>query len=862
MSVFLYAPGVKVYISTQDNGILDVSEDLTQGTLVRRSDGISTFAFSLQNARRKYDGVFTPNDRVIVMMKRLSWLRVFTGYLNAVPLVTAWPQEVQFTASCSLKRLQYWYWDPGTEAATNLVSTALTAVKNPDDGGVSNAVLSILNNVVGWPPTKVHIAGIPQNWFKWAYKIAKDVQVDLAEADVLAQQFYAVLSGNGAVGGQLGGGTVGSNALKPGTYGGFALNQLQCSMAILIYNTAMSMSLTSQDALIGIECAMGESALGDNQLVRQGLPNSSGAYGLFQQIPQDGWGTVAQVNNPNYAAKKFFSVEQTIKNRLNLDPGVVVNSVQHAFTSNQAGATYYDQYKNMATEIVNLLVKGSGGTSLGNSPGFGNLGTNWQSGKATGDAILQTAKNVVQSNPNIPYQLGNDSPPNDPSPTVFDCSSFVQWVIFHTFGNLNGCPRVASDQAGWCKARGRMISSLEAMNTPGALMFHSGDGTISGVSHVEISMGNGKQTIGAHSPGTVAGVVNNDATYMNLAGLAPNTDYSGTSGAFPSSGVGTLGAGGLQLGSTNQQPWYNPNDPFEKLFGRSPWVPQVDQVDMATSAALTGVRALLNDQPLLPYLKNLLNSTMRSFSSAPNGDFISWFPDYYGIWGTAAVMRIEPIELQDFTVYWDDTNFVTHQYTIAPYSNQALNLQTATIANVGTMQAVTTTGVATIDIPSIMYSLFGLEPTKHQAQKFIEYIYNRFGARPDFQQLPGVVGPQGEFFSALFLFQRQWAYQYNADVPMTFMPELWPGMLIQVPAFGFQGYVTTVTHSFQMGPSGFFNTSANIAAPARLPKSPGDSSGRLIGLPLAGGLANAPSLSGLPGNSGTGPASGGGGHKK
>jgi cell wall-associated NlpC family hydrolase len=837
MSVFLYAPGIKVYISTQDNGILDISEDLTQGNLSRRSDGISTFSFSLQNARRKYDGVFTPNDRIIVMMKRLTWLRVFTGYLNAVPLVTAWPQVVQLTASCSLKRLQYWFWDPGTEAATSLVNTALTAVKNPDDGGVSNAVLSIMNNVVGWPPTKVHIAGIPQSWFKWAYKIAKDVNTDLEEADALAQQFYAVLSGNGTVGGKLGGGTVASNALKAGTYGGQALSTDETGNAVLIYNTAMSMGLTAQDAVIGIECAMGESHLTNIQ-----TPNSAQAYGLFQQRPSQGWGTVAQVTNAQYATRKFFSVEQTVPNRLTQDPGQVVVTVQRP----GVGPDYYDQFKEMATQIVNILVKGQGGTSLGNSPAFGQLSSNWKSGKASGTAILQTAENLVSSDPSIPYQLGSDSPPNDPNPSVLDCSSFVQWVIFHTFGNLNGCPRTASAQAGWCKARGKMITAKQGMNTPGALMYHSGNGSINGVGHTEISVGDGQNTIGAHQQGTFAGE-GTSAGYWTFAGLAPNTDYSGTAGGTPSGGVGTLDAGGLQLTTSNSQPWFNPSDPFEKLFGASPWVPQVDTVDMATSAALTGVRALLNDQPLLPYLKNLLNSTMRSFSSAPNGDFIAWFPDYYGVWGTAAIMRIEPIELQDFTVYWDDTNFVTHQYTVAPYSNQALNLQTATIDNVGPLNAVTTSGVATIDIPAIMYSLFGLEPTKQQAQKFISYVYNRFGARPDFQQLPGVVGPQGEFFSALFLFQRQWAYQYNADVPMTFMPELWPGMLIQVPAFGFQAYCTTVTHSFQMGQGGFFNTTVNIAAPARLPGSDGDSNGRLIGLPLAGGLGSAPNIGPTPG---------------
>jgi hypothetical protein len=61
-------------------------------------------------------------------------------------------------------------------------------------------------------------------------------------------------------------------------------------------------------------------------------------------------------------------------------------------------------------------------------------------------------------------------------------------------------------------------------------------------------------------------------------------------------------------------------------------------------------------------------------------------------------------------------------------------------------------------------------------------------------------------------------------------------MLIKVPEFDFQAYVTTITHSFSFGENGGFSTSVNIAAPARLPSGPKDKSNVLIGLPVAGGL--------------------------
>ena len=209
-------------------------------------------------------------------------------------------------------------------------------------------------------------------------------------------------------------------------------------------------------------------------------------------------------------------------------------------------------------------------------------------------------------------------------------------------------------------------------------------------------------------------------------------------------------------------------------------------------------------------------------------------------------MQIEPIELQDFTVYWDDTNLVTHQFTVAPPAQQ-IDLGSGTSLGISipttgqtipldVIYAMTTTGIAPSTsrrscMPCSAWSRRRRRRRSSSATSTTASAPGRTWSRSR------AVGPQGEFFSALYLFMRSWAYQYNADIPMTFMPELWPGMLVQVPAYDFQAYVTTVTHSWQMGQNGDFNTSVNIAAPARLPGADGNNSGgQLIGMPLAGGL--------------------------
>lgn len=849
MATLLYNPGIKVYIETANNGTLEVSDDLTDGTMVRRSDGVSSFNFSLQNARRKYDGLFAPNDRIVVMMRRITWVRVFTGYLNSVPLLTAWPRVVPLAASCSLKRLQYWYWDSGLPASQNLVTQALSAVKTADDGGIANVALTLLKDVVGWPPEKVHIGGIPKDWFDLAYKIAKDIDARAEEADDIARQFYSALQGGGNVGNLPNAqGGVAGGSMKPGNYGGENITTPMLPYVEAIYNAGKAAGATDRDIAIAMMAAMQESSMGSNKTAMT-TPNQFGCIGLFQQTikgfrpdwgPNDGWGTKAELLDPTRQAQNFFSRLLKVNDRENMTMAQAAEKVQASGQGN-----LYAKHQNMGNQVVNYLnqvAAGTAPTGQGNDPNWQGGTQTWGQGRSTGTSLTDMAVRLVTQNKNVRYHLGGDDPPTTPLLKVkqLDCSSFQQWVYYQVTGRLD-LPRRTQEQEPWLKTHGKQIPIEQGVMTAGALLYHPG--------HVEMSLGDGVHVVGAHSTATGVGVRKFSSkqalmNYLPSAYLLPGIQYAVGGGATtfipndvntaqtPADGAATPTP--IQQGS--DQPWYNEADPFDKLFGNNPWAPVWNSEEAAYASSLTGIRALLNDQPFLPYLKNLFNTTMRSFCSAPNGDLIAWFPDYYGIWGTAASMVIEPIEIRDFNVEWSDDYFVTHQYTVAGSATNFLDPSAGTITPDFTLPAVTTLGIATIDVPSILFSLFGIEADPATVTKFINYIYKRFGARPDFQQLPGVVGTKGEFFSALFLFMRQWAYQYNADIPITFMPELWPGMLIKIPAFDFQAYVTTVTHSFSFGDRGGFSTSVNIAAPARLPKGNNDRTNTLIGLPIAGGL--------------------------
>ncbi|MEU6362274.1 C40 family peptidase [Streptomyces albidoflavus] len=825
MPNFVFAPGCKVYIATQKHGIIDVSDDLVEGKMTRRSDGVSGFSFSLQNARRKYDGVLTPNDRVSVQMKRLKWVQVYTGYLNRVPLVTAWPRVVHLTSSCSLKRLQYWYWDSHAEASQEMVRQALTDAgkdSGVSDGGMTNVVLTILKKVVGWPESKVHIGKIPGNWFSVVEGLAKQINADLDGADEIARTLFESL-GTASVG--EGGGDASS---LTGSYGNFNSSE-QKKNAATIYSVGKGMGASSRDCIIALMTAMQESGLRN---IRYGDRDS---IGLFQQRPSMGWGTVEQIMNPEYSSRKFYEGLFKIKNRNSMRLTEAAQAVQRS-----AFPEAYAKHEKPATAMVRDLEKGGGKESSLNSK---------PQGTTSGLALAQLAVNFCNKHPNIPYTqkyggtqmaiLKGEPPPG------LDCSSFVQAMYLRALGALYDVPRVASAQAQWCKR----VSVKAALDTPGALVFKGS--SISSIFHVEMSLGDGKNTIGAHRKGAKPHDVGVNPpmppSYWDYGGFMPRIAYTTGAGGviFDGTDGGTVTESTdpvVELVTGADAPGYNPKDPFDKLFGDNAWLPistAENDPNYLMAQALAGPRALLNDQPLLPYLKNLFNSTMRSFSSAPNGDLIAWYPDYYGMWGTAAKMVIQPIEVQDFEVTWSDDYMVTHQFVVtSPQTTNLFDPATGTVQNsvaesVLAQMATFTTGVVTVDFPGVWKALFGMDMTEKEGKKYADWIKKRFGARPDYQQLPGLVGPKAQLFAAIFLFMRQFAYQYSASVPLTFMPELYPGMLIQIPEFNFQAYVTTVEHTFKFGKGGGFSTSVGIAAPARLTGE----GNKLLGLPMAGGGA-------------------------
>lgn len=131
-----------------------------------------------------------------------------------------------------------------------------------------------------------------------------------------------------------------NQSLSPGVYDGVRLDAEQLRMAQIIISTGKSMGASDRDVVIGLMTAMQESRL------RNLNYGHSDSLGLFQQRPSQGWGSVSQVTNPQYAARKFFDALLRVGNRDRMRLTEAAQAVQRSAFPNA-----YAQWEGLARSI-------------------------------------------------------------------------------------------------------------------------------------------------------------------------------------------------------------------------------------------------------------------------------------------------------------------------------------------------------------------------------------------------------------------------------------------------------------------------------------------------------------------------------
>lgn len=123
-----------------------------------------------------------------------------------------------------------------------------------------------------------------------------------------------------------------------------ALEEERRRNAQIIINVGRSMGASQRDILIALMTAMQESSL------RNLNYGDRDSLGLFQQRPSQGWGTKAQIMNPEYASKKFFEGLFKVKNRNSMSLTAAAQAVQRSAFPNA-----YAKHESYARSLLQIL---------------------------------------------------------------------------------------------------------------------------------------------------------------------------------------------------------------------------------------------------------------------------------------------------------------------------------------------------------------------------------------------------------------------------------------------------------------------------------------------------------------------------
>jgi len=261
-------------------------------------------------------------------------------------------------------------------------------------------------------------------------------------------------------------------------------------------------------------------------MTKDGSGSDHDSLGLFQQRPQSGWGTVAQLMNPTYEATAFFGgpdVPPVNPGLLDI-PGWQSLPVTEAAQQVQVSA-YPDAYAKWEGEATQLAAAnadappgallnpplGSPAVASGGYTGADGLcgpGGVLPPGGATGNAAAVIAQ--AQQRIGTPYSWGGgtlEGPSEgfaDGAGIVgFDCSSYTRYALFHGAGIT--LPRTAAEQ--YAATAGRTVETgtpeLSRLQ-PGDLLFWGS--SAGSIHHVALYVGAGQMLEEAH-PGTVARLI-------------------------------------------------------------------------------------------------------------------------------------------------------------------------------------------------------------------------------------------------------------------------------------------------------------------------------------------------------------------
>ena len=870
---FFYSPDVRIFINSITNGgIIEVSDDFMSLTIERNINAVSIASIYLANNGFKYTRasldftatsveppVINTMDQIIIFLKKESYYQYFTGFVTYAPIVTLIPEPIVINASCTLYKAQNSFWDAGAIEYEGIIPGILQNAQifggnvQSNDGGVATGMTNLLTKVANWNSNDIHIGGIPPLWVDFATNIYKQTQIQLKDKNVTSFKDiinYLEVTGNNSKSvtytttqGKTGvsGETISSLGVN-GAESGTALEGITSGVAITVaFATAAQMNTYSLNRTkFGKEADIivnnvndtqywiaapftyfsNNIAIGDQTSVKEWLRGAKGPqkYPAPAQV-----GRLLILTNIITGQQVKVHVAYAIKNSLHLNGSKAILS-EAAFIA--LGGTTTPNSNVLDNISVDGWVDGNS-TNLVAGPVAKTVRASQLSHgsalkQASAQELIHTGQPSQWEYNTLNSELKNSDLNSSASPSArVKNSIYEQWEYDFLRGLGSKDPN-------------NLPASLEAL----ARMAHLENGAwhynwlnvssppqypLTGVIGV-LSNNPDHIAIFPDEPTGVAGTLEffRNSTYLSAFTrelLNPKATLASIAESIPTNVWGPSDVNAVLYGSSaapinsSPVPGLN-NNTGDFNFNTTQGVVGFD----TNSTILAGSpRAFITDVPVISTLSTLATMGLREFQSGPDGSFLSWYPDYFGLYGTAPTLSIYDIEIIDFSIYHDDTQLYTHI---------GVSGDPTSIGDVSLVDWLMTNGIITIENNAILGLLFGSDPATISTNMssliaqgidvntFAKQFLKRYGMRPYVDSEPMIRSELMEFMYAIQEFMYLWSQQYATNVTFTFMPELYPGMIVELADHGIQVYVQSVSQSCSR--DGGFTTSAVITSPTRI----------------------------------------------
>ncbi len=860
MSTLVYAPGVEVLIYNHEGRVIDLSDDVISGNLQLTENEAHAGSMMFANERRKYDGLFWPNDRIVIRMKRVKWLPILTGYLTSVPWFSVYPANVNITFSCTLKRLhktlfdekspEYWRFHNARMGGRDLVQT---------DSGLGRLLTDFLVEVAGWNQDTVHVSELPSDWVTGIAEVYRKL-APLFEVKDLATMGSLIVPGTKA-------GT--SGARHPDNGKGYGiLPTVTPRVGLLtsaerqrwerewaskapfktVANGPSPWGIMARWPFATLDLATGRADIIPNMTAEEqaqavawhrGSGENQRRIVLYNPASNTAYGGNIGAWGPLDSSQYDILVSEEVLKHLQVNAGDIV---QMRWGEDEPGKVAD------LGPIVIPVEEVSPAPSSGNAVG---LGPNVPASSGGGVSLdgMNLRWQALDLGPETNHPSAGASQPH-----VVAAWDFIKanWPSVRLTSSSRSRGQISNETPTSYHLSGSALDiSHPQWNGPegrkilaSIMLWFVRNPNVFGLQEAIYQY----QGVSAGSNGANWWSDSDHGDHVHLGFLREPYPIGSTGNGWPESS-GTeprwqqIAPDGFSDGTVT-----GPSD-FGTIRGgnqliRTTWNWSADGTPLAST--LSGPRRLLNDAPVMGQVKRIAKAAQRSFCSAPNGDFVAWYPDYFGKYGKLGAVDVELIEVFGFTLRWTDDNLLTHVFVTGNVGSMSLDIN----SQPGNAFAqVNTHGIATIEFPDILQFVAGVQD--HPLWSDTNAVFQRFGARASHRMVGTLSTREAEFFTAIYDFMHNWASQYTTSIGLSFMPELYPGMMLRIPEWGIQFYVKGVQHDWSYEGSQGFTTTATIVAPSTIGE---EGRGRWLDLTnnaapiVTGGLQSQTQTQNLPGN--------------